>query len=256
MGPACRNAEMLERMMKNGMNIARLNFSHGAFPQQAKDIQMIRQVSAKLNRVPAIIIDLPGTKMRVGTLKQPLIMLKIGQKLTLTTGPATDDESIIPIEYKHLAESVSKGGTILLNDGFIQLKVEQIIKKDVVCRVVIGGKLLSHKGINFPGAKLYVDVITKRDFECIEFGLSQGVDTFGLSFVEKASDVIRVREFAKKLGKTVHLIAKIERREAIDNYDEILKVADGVMVARGDLGVEIPLEEVPIIQKMLPPNKS
>jgi len=160
-------------------------------------------------------------------------------------------EEIIPVEYKQLHKNVSKGKIIFLNDGFIQLMVERVAGQDVYCKIIIGGKLMTHKGLNLPGAKININPITQRDLEIVHFGLKHGVNIFGLSFVEKPKDIVKVREFAKKKGHDVYLIAKIERRGAIDNFDQILEVADAVMIARGDLGVELPIEEVPGIQKRL-----
>ena len=250
-GPASRSPQMLEALIKAGMNVARLNLSHGDFLEHKKDIQNIRQVSQKLKEPVSILIDLPGVKMRIGKLKEKEIFLKRDEIVTLTTKNVLGTISLIPVSYKRLAHSVVKGGIIYLNDGFIQLRVEKIVGEDIRCKVVIGGRLLSNKGLNLPGAKLFIDPITKRDLEIIDFGLKNGVSVFGLSFVEKARDIIRVREFAKKRGKEIYLVAKIERKAAIDNFDEILAVTDGVMVARGDLGIETPIEQVPVVQKGL-----
>ncbi len=249
-GPACRSLPVLEGMIKSGMDIARLNFAHGTVEDQAKDIRDVRAVAARLGRTVSILADLPGAKIRIGKLNGPVV-LKKGDKVTLTTKTRSHTGTVIPVEYKKLPDSVSKGGVVYINDGFIQLKVERVYGKDVFCKVLIGGKLLSHKGINLPGSKMFVDPITQADFALIDFGLRAGVTTFGLSFVETAADIIKVREYVKKKGKSVYLVAKIERREAIENFDEILNVADAVMMARGDLGVEIPIEEVPLVQKKL-----
>lgn len=251
-GPASSSPAMLEDLVKAGMNVARINCSHGDFEQHKTNIDNVNKVAAKLNQLVSIIMDLPGVKMRVGNLKNEPLVLKKGAQIVLTTNKGySGDPRFIPVEFKKLVESVSVGSVIYLNDGFIQLKVVSKRGKDVLCRVVMGGDLLSHKGLNLPGAKLSVKAITKRDLEFVDFGLKHGVSTFGLSFVERASDIQIVREFAKARGKKVYLVAKIERREAIANFDEILKAADAVMIARGDLGVEIPIEEVPIIQKRL-----
>jgi pyruvate kinase len=160
-------------------------------------------------------------------------------------------ENVVPLEYKRLSESVFKGGVIFLSDGFIQLKVEKIQGRDVICSVLMGGPLYSRKGMNLPGARIFIDPVTKKDLELMDFGLRQGINTFGVSFIESPKDLQILRELAKKRRKPAYLIAKIERREAILNFDEILEAADGIMVARGDLGVEIPIEEVPMVQKTL-----
>ncbi len=252
LGPASSTPAMIEAMILAGMNVARLNCSHGDFAQHSNNIQQVHKAAAKLNRVVSIIMDLPGVKMRIGRLKKEPLMLKEGGRVILTTSKvATSDERIIPVEYKQLAASVKKGNVIFLNDGFIQLRVEGVRGTDVMCKVLMGGELTSHKGLNLPGSKLFVNAVTKRDLDFIDFGLKQGVNVFGISFVEKASDLIKVREFARRKGKQVFLVAKIERREAIENFDAIARAADAVMVARGDLGVEIPIEDVPFIQKSL-----
>lgn len=248
-GPASRDPLVLEHMIRKGMNVARLNFSHGDLAQHARDIRTIRKTAKRLKRVVDILIDLPGVKMRVGKFPDGPVMLKAGSGVTLTTRNVPGNVSLVPVQYKQLPQSVSKDSVIFLSDGFIQLKVVKVEATEIVCRVLIGGPISSHKGINLPGAKILVDAITRKDLGFIDFGLSQGVHTFGLSFVEEASDIDRVRQFVRKRKKPVHLVAKIERREALENLEEILLAADAVMIARGDLGIEIPPEQVPIIQK-------
>ena len=250
-GPSSCSPSKLEGMIKSGMNVARLNFSHGGFKEHAKNIRNIRAAASKTRRMTSIIIDLPGVKMRIGRLQNEPVLLKTGDKAVLTTRNVLGKNGLIPVEYKQFPKNVSKGKIIFLNDGFIQLKVEKVSGRDVFCKVLIGGKLFSRKGLNLPGAKLNINPITDKDLKIVDFGLKHGVNIFGLSFVQKAKDIIRVREFAGKKGFSVHLVAKIERREAIENFDEILKAADAVMIARGDLGVEIPIEEVPGVQKRL-----
>ena len=250
-GPSSCSLSKLEGMIESGMNIARLNGSHGDFKEHAENIRNIRIAASKRKRMVSIIIDLPGVKMRIGHLQNGSLMLKKGDKLILTTKNVLGTQSRISVEYKQLPKSVSKGQIIFLNDGFIQLKVEKILGCEVFCRVLIGGKLLTHKGLNLPGTKLNINPITSKDLKIVDFGLKHGVNIFGLSFVERPGDIVKVREFARKKGHSVYLVAKIERRGAIENFDEILKAADAVMIARGDLGVEIPIEEVPGIQKSL-----
>ncbi len=233
------------------MNVARLNFSHGEFKEHAENIRNIRAAAFKTRRMISIIIDLPGVKMRIGRLQNGSVLLKGGDKVVLTTSNVLGTQALIPVEYKQFALSVSKGQIIFLNDGFIQLKVEKISGHDVFCKVLIGGELLSRKGLNLPGVKLNINPITGKDLKIVDFGLKHGVNIFGLSFIERPQDVIKVREFAGKRGHPVYLVAKIERRGAIENFDGILKAADAVMIARGDLGVQIPIEEVPGIQKRL-----
>jgi len=250
-GPSSRSLSKLEALMESGMNVARLNCSHGEFKEHAENIRNIRAVASKARRMVSIIIDLPGVKMRIGRLQHEPVMLKKDDKVVLTTRNVPGTAEIIPVEYKQLPKSVARGRIIFLNDGFIQLKVERISGQDVFCKVLIGGKLLSHKGLNLPGAKLNINPITDKDLRIVDFGLKHGVNVFGLSFIERSKDIIKVREFARRRGHAVYLVAKIERPGAIENFDEILKAADAVMIARGDLGVEIPIEEVPGIQKRL-----
>ena len=250
-GPSSCSFSKLEAMIESGMNVARINGSHGAFKEHAVNIRNIRAAALKTRRMVSILIDLPGVKMRIGQLAQGAVGLKKADKVVLTTRDIAGTQDLIPVEYKQLPQSVAKGQIIFLNDGFIQLKVEGVSGTEVHCKVVVGGKLLSHKGLNLPEVKLNINPITDKDLKIVEFGLKHGVNVFGVSFVEKAHDIIRLREFARKKGHVVYLVAKIERRGAIDNFDEILKAADAVMIARGDLGVETPIEEVPGIQKRL-----
>lgn len=249
-GPASRSPAVLEELIKNGMNVARLNLSHGDFAEHAENIRNINAAAKQLGRTISIIIDLPGAKLRIGRLPNGVV-LKKGQNVIFSARQNTGNSAVIPVDYKYLAQSVYAGGIIYLSDGFIQLKVEKIQGPDVHCRVLMGGPLSSHKGINLPGAKLFVDPVTSKDFRIIDFGLKHGVTTFGLSFIENAGHIRKVRDFASRRGRTVYLIAKIERRGAIENFDEIVQASDGIMIARGDMGVEIPIEEVPMVQKKL-----
>lgn len=250
-GPASCSFSRLEGMMEAGMNVARLNCSHGQFNEHARNIRNIRAAAIKTGHMVSIFMDLPGVKIRIGTFPNGSINLKKGEEAVLTTRKCVGTQKLIAVEYKQFPKSISKGSVIFLNDGFIQLRVEKVSGHDVHCRVLLGGKLLSHKGLNLPGARINVDPITGRDLEIVEFGLKHGINIFGLSFVEKPKDIIRVREFARKKGHSVYLIAKIERLGAIENFDGILQATDAVMIARGDLGVEAPIEELPGIQKRL-----
>jgi pyruvate kinase len=238
-------------MMKAGMRVARLNFAHGTFAEHGADILRIHHLAGKIGRKVQILIDLPGPKIRLGKLKTEPIQLKRGSKVTLTTRQVLGTEKILPVNYEKLALSVRRGGLVYLNDGFIQLRVLAIKGDDVNCGVMVGGILYSFKGLNLPNARLYVEPVTGQDLKSLDFGLNHGVDLYGLSFVEKAQDLLKVRKHAGRRGRSVRFIAKIERREALENIDSILKAADGLMVARGDLGVQIPIEDVPEAQKML-----
>ncbi len=248
-GPSSRSESILEEMIKGGMSIARLNFSHGSFDDHKRDIATIRSTAAKLKRVVPILVDLPGPKIRVGIFKTSPLMLEKGKMVTLTTKDVEGENGLIPVSYKRLIESVRPGSVVYLNDGFIELEVKEVHESEAMCRVVSGGPLLSRKGLNLPGAEMFVDTPTKSDFELMELALGEGIDTFGISFVESAETIQRARDFARKTGKEIYTVAKIERACAVDNIDEILQVTDAIMVARGDLGVEVPIEEVPALQK-------
>ncbi len=250
-GPASRSKSVLRELIKKGMNVARLNFSHGTLEEHRKDIRLIRSISKQESCPVTILIDLPGPKIRIGKLKNEPMTLKKGAIITLTTKQCLGTPKLISVSYKRLPESVSKGSIIYINDGFIQLKVQDLTKHDVRCKVIIGGNLLSHKGLNIPKGKIFLEPVTKTDLEHIDLGLKEGVDTFSVSFVKGGSDIRKVKQFAKKRGHDVNVVAKIECVEAVDNIDEILDVADAIMVARGDLGVQFPIEDIPAIQKRL-----
>jgi pyruvate kinase len=250
-GPASRSEKVLEQMIEQGMNVARLNFAHGNPDSHKKDIRHIRAAAAKLQRYCLIMVDLPGPKISIGKLREEPLVLEKGDTVILTVKDIPGTSERIPVEYKKLPESVSPGSLIFLNDGFIQLRVEKVSADEVTCRTIIGGPLRSHKGLSLPGVRISADVISESDLAFVDFALGEGIDTFGVSFTESADDVMKLRNFAKKIGKSVHVAAKIERAEAINNIDEILDAADAIMIARGDMGVQIPLEDVPAVQKKL-----
>lgn len=250
-GPASRQRSTIEKMIEAGMSVARINFSHGTFEEHTKTIELVRDAAEKLGRRVAILGDLPGLKMRVGKLKGDSITLRKGEKVVLTTRDVEGDETTIPVEFKDFPKLVSKGDTIYLSDGYIMLRVEEVKGNDVECVVVNGGILFSHKGINIPKANLPIEAITPRDLGIIEFAIEHGIDAIGLSFVGSVYDVLKVKSFLAKKNAELFIIAKIERPDAVRNFDEILNAADGIMVARGDLGVEMPIEKLPIMQKQL-----
>mgnify|MGYP001823494558 CR=1 FL=1 len=250
-GPASRSEAVLERLMLEGMNVARLNFAHGTLQGHKEDIQRIRAVASRLQRHCMIMADLPGPKIRIGKLLDEPLLLEKGNEVILTTKDLVGTPNQIPVDYKRLPESVNPGSLVFLNDGFIQLQVEKVIGEEVFCRTVIGGPLLSHKGLNLPGVKIFADAVSDTDLEFVAFALHEGVDAFGVSFAEGADDILKVKGFAQQRGQFVYVVAKIERAEAINNFDEILAAADAIMVARGDLGVQIPIEDVPAVQKKL-----
>jgi pyruvate kinase len=250
-GPSSRSSSILKRLIQSGLNVARLNLSHGSLEEHKKSIRIIRSLAAKLNRVVLILVDLPGPKIRIGQLSHEPLVLKAGEEVILTTKIICGTTSHIPVNYSGLPKSVSQGSLIYLNDGFIQLRVHSASRNEVKCKVLIGGPLLSHKGLNIPGAKLNIGAITKTDLDYVDFGLKNGINSFSASFIGDANDILKLKDFAHKRGASINVVAKIERAEAIENIDGIIEVADAIMVARGDLGVQIPIEEIPIVQKNL-----
>ena len=250
-GYASNSEAMLEKLMRAGMNVARINFSHGTLDGHRRTIEKVRRISQRIGKVVAILADLPGPKIRIGKLAKDPITLSKGDELTLTTKDRLGDQHTISCTYRDLPKHVTKGSLIFLNDGFIQLKVTKVEKNNVHTKVMVGGFLHSHKGLNIPSTQLAAKGVTRKDLDFISFALKEGVDALSVSFVKNAADLRKVRGIAKKRGKSIFLVAKIERQVAVENCEEILREADGVMVARGDLGVQIPLEEVPRIQKQL-----
>ena len=250
-GPASESAEMLERLIQAGMNIARLNFSHGDFSGHAERIQCIRAAEQATGKRVAIMADLPGPKMRIGTIEPEPVSLIPGDPFTLTTENIVGNAERVSMSFPQLPKVVKPGDQLFLNDGLVQLLVERVAGNDVHCIVVVGGELRSKKGLNLPGIKLGISAFTDHDHACLEFALTHGVDAISQSFVETAVDVETVRTAAETMGKQPFIVAKIERSDALKNFDEILKVTDGIMVARGDLGVEVPIEEMAILQKQL-----
>ncbi|ETA68735.1 pyruvate kinase [Methanolobus sp. WCC1] len=250
-GPATSSPEMIRELIIAGMNVARLNFSHGDMDDHRKLIKRIRDAADELNQVVAIMADLPGPKIRVGVIENEPMILRKNDRITLTTKDILGKDSVIPVQYKQIADSVLPGSPIYLSDGFIQLNCDAIENEDIHCKVVVGGPLFSKKGINLPGSKIYVSPITGKDLEIIDFALKEGISIFCLSFIESRDDVVQARNYIESKGKTAFLVSKIEREQAVKNIDSILQETDAIMVARGDLGVEVPIEEVPIIQKKI-----
>jgi pyruvate kinase len=231
------------------MNVARLNFSHGNQEQHAEKIHLIRELSLKLGRYVAILQDLAGPKIRIGPVPGSGIRIETGQIFSLTNYPIMGSKKAVSINYPQLPSEVRKGDLILIADGTLELKVLNTTDSDIQCRVIIGGLLSSHKGINIPSETINTPSVTKKDIADLHFGLEHGVDMVALSFVRWAEDIINVKDIISKRKADTPVIAKIEKHEALKNLDPILKAADGIMVARGDLGVEIPLEKVPQVQK-------
>jgi len=250
-GPASDEQRVLERMIHQGMDVARLNFAHGDFESHARSIQRIRVASKKVGRRVAIMADLPGPKMRVGELAVEPVQLERGAAITLTSAPVLGDANRISVSFSGLSEAARPGDAIFLNDGFIRLKVVEIGEDEVHCRVVVGGELRSHKGVNLPGTDLGISAVTEDDRRFLEFALEQGVDAVSISFVQAPEDIETVRGIAATHGKSPFVIAKIERAVAIHRIKAIMEATDGIMVARGDLGVETPIEGIAVLQKQL-----
>ena len=250
-GPASDTPEMLERLIRAGLNVARLNFSHGDFTTHAALIKRIRSVAAAVGRRVAIMADLPGPKMRIGKIEPEPIQLHAGEKFILTAEETVGTPQRVSVSFKRLPRVVKSGDRLFLNDGLVQLTVEHVAGSEVHCKVSVGGELRSKKGLNLPGIALGISAFTAHDRACLEFALQEGVDVVSQSFVETAGDIEAVRGAARDSGKRPFIVAKIERLDAIRNFDEILNASDGIMVARGDLGVEVPIEEMAILQKRL-----
>jgi pyruvate kinase len=249
-GPASNSEAAMRDMMHLGMDVARLNFSHGTHEDHARNIERLRGAAEKENRTICILQDLQGPKIRTGRLEnhEP-IALKSGTTVTITPRDIVGTPTRISTTFPDLAREVTAGSRILLRDGLIELRVRTIRGKDVVCEVLNGGMLGEHQGINLPGTALSIPALTEKDRKDLEFGLKHGVDAVALSFVRTAADVNMVRQIVTSLGSDTPLIAKLEKPQAIDHLEEILEVVDGIMVARGDLGVEMAPEKVPVIQK-------
>jgi len=250
-GPASESPQVMERMILAGMNVARLNFSHGDFAGHARNIENLRAASHRVGRRLAIMADLPGPKMRIGQLAEEPVELESGDSLTLTTETIVGDASRVSVTFSGITQAVKPGDLLFLNDGLIQIEVVEIAGNDVRCSVLVGGELRSRKGLNLPGIDLGMSAFTDRDRQWVEFAREQGLDAVSQSFVESGDDIRAVRGAAAAKGYHPFIIAKIERSRALENMDSILESADGIMIARGDLGVEIPIEQIAIVQKQL-----
>lgn len=250
-GPASASPAVLADLARAGMDVIRLNFSHGRPSGHLQIITAAHRLAATLKRPLAILQDLTGPKVRIGPIQTGRIVLKSGDSFTLTDRKVPGDSNLVSVSYPFLSREVSPGDSLLLSDGALELEVMETDDHNIRCRVVVGGELSSYKGLNLPSRSLKIPSLTKKDRQDLEFGLEHGVDFVALSFVRNADDVMAARHFIKKRKKEIPVIAKIEKHEALKNIDEILEVADGIMIARGDLGVEIPLERIPLVQKTL-----
>ncbi|MCW8858164.1 MAG: pyruvate kinase [Deltaproteobacteria bacterium] len=250
-GPSCEQKDQLEDLLKAGVDVFRLNFSHGELEQKAEWIQQIREISIKHKKAVSILGDLQGPKIRTGLMRSGQQKLEVGQDVVITTAEVAGADGVIPTTYQALPQDVVVGNQILLDDGRLELEVVKVVAEQVYCRVIIGGLLKDRKGINLPGVKVSAPALTEKDLADLDFAISQELDWVALSFVRTAEDVIRLKQILFERKSPIRVIAKIEKPEAVENFSTILQATDGVMVARGDLGVEIPSERVPLIQKMI-----
>ena len=252
LGPASEKEEVLTALIENGLNVTRMNFSHGSHEEHKGRMDLVKKVREKLNKPVAILLDTKGPEIRTGNFDQPEVLLEEGQKFTITMKDVVGNKDICTVSYKGLANDVVVGDTILIDDGLVGLRVEEVNGDDILCIVENSGIVKNHKGVNVPGVKINLPALTEKDISDIEFGISQGIDFIAASFVRKVSDVLAIREVLERNNATdIQIISKIENQEGVDNLDDIIAVSDGIMVARGDLGVEIPTEEIPVVQKLM-----
>ena len=252
LGPASQSEEVLKELMLNGLNVCRFNFSHGSHEEHKGRIDMVKKVREELNKPIAILLDTKGPEIRTGNFADPEVLLEEGSEFTITMDEVVGTKEICTVSYKGLADDVKEGDTILIDDGLVGLRVKSVENGNIKCIVENSGIVKNHKGVNVPGVKINLPAITPKDVSDIEFGIKEGIDMIAASFVRKASDVLAIREILEKNNAgDVLILSKIENQEGVENIDEILQVSDGIMVARGDLGVEIPTEEIPIVQKMI-----
>lgn len=252
LGPSTDKEEVLKNLMKNGMNVARMNFSHGTHEEQKARLDMIKKLREELNLPVAALLDTKGPEIRIGDVEGGKLELKPGQEFTLTTEEMLGTEKKVTITYKELYKDVEPGDSILIDDGLIGMEVVRIDGSDIVCRVKNGGFISNHKGVNVPGVELNMPFVSPKDLADIVFAVEQDYDFIAASFTRTAEDIMEIRKILQEHGgEKIHIIAKLENKQGVENCEDILRVADGIMIARGDMGVEIPLEEVPVIQKEL-----
>ena len=250
LGPASQSEETLTKLIENGLNVCRFNFSHGSHEEHKERMDIVKKVRDELKKPVAILLDTKGPEIRTGNFADPEVFLEEGSKFIITMADVIGNKEMCTVSYKGLAEDVVEGDIILIDDGLVGLKVENVVGEEIHCVVENSGIVKNHKGVNVPGVKINLPALTPKDISDIEFGITQGIDFIAASFVRKASDVLAIREVLENNNATdIQIISKIENQEGVDNLDEILQVSDGLMVARGDLGVEIPTEEMPIVQK-------
>ncbi len=250
-GPKSREPEVLKALLEAGVNVVRFNFSHGSHQDHARAFELVRSFEKELGRPVAVLADLQGPKIRIGRFKSGKVRLVPGQTFVLTTEEVEGDEHRVSVSYKGLPQDLEEGQELLLDDGKIVLVVKELTPTEIVTEVKVGGELSDHKGLNIPGADLSIPALTEKDIEDLEFSSQLGVDWVAMSFVRSRDDLLLARHYMNRFGSRARLIAKIEKPQAVERFDEILEEADGIMIARGDLGVELPLEEVPLVQKRL-----
>ncbi len=248
-GPACNDRQTLKQMILSGMDVARFNFSHGIPEVHVKQIRTLRTIAERLKMPVAIMQDLPGPKIRIGALKEEFIVLEEGKGFFLTSRKIIGTSEGVSVNHPAFIKGLKKGDTVYLNDGLLKLTVISIAKEKVICSVVSGGRIYPKKGVSCPDRMLKLSPVTPYDLKCLKYGLEAGVDFVAVSFVQRAADILKVKNYIKKKGKSASVIAKFERKVAIDNMDAIIAASDAVMVARGDLGIEADLKEVPFLQK-------
>ena len=252
LGPASEKEEVLRELIKSGLNVCRMNFSHGSHEEHKGRMDLVKKLREELNMPTAILLDTKGPEIRTGQFDAPEVLLEEGQTFTITMKDVMGNKEMCTVSYKGLANDVKPGDTILIDDGLVGLTVKEVNGDDIVCEVQNSGIVKNHKGVNVPGVKVNLPAITEKDRSDIEFGIEQGIDFIAASFVRKVSDVLAIREILEENNAThIKIISKIENQEGVDNLDEIIEVSDGIMVARGDLGVEIPTEEIPVVQKLM-----
>ncbi|GAB2700950.1 pyruvate kinase [Paenibacillus thermoaerophilus] len=250
MGPSCESPEVLKRLIAAGMNAVRLNMAHGELADHAARIASVRQAASEAGAIIPILMDIKGPEIRIGKLREASVVLKPGEILTLTTEDILGDANRVPVNYADMPSVIKSGDRVLLDDGLIELKVVSVEGTEMRCEILNGGTLKPRKGVNLPGIRTTLPGVTERDVQHIMFGIEQRVDIIAMSFVRKGADVLEVRRILEENGAAhVQIISKIENEEGVSNLDEIIEASDGIMVARGDLGVEIPLEDVPMVQR-------
>lgn len=252
LGPATEDESVLRRLMQGGMNAARFNFSHCTHEDASKKLEAVTRLREELGLPIATILDTKGPEIRVKTFQNGPVQLQAGDTFTLTTREVEGDEKMVSITYQDLTKDLKAGARVLIDDGLVELRAEEVTDTDIVCTVINGGQVSNHKGINVPGTQLSMPFISEQDRADIIFGIEHGFDYIAASFTRSAKDILAIRSILKEYDcHSINIIAKIENMEGVDNIDEILRVVDGIMVARGDMGVEIPLEDVPVLQKQL-----